>query len=535
MHRLALGRSLLIVGAQLAAANCASVQIVEAGSNDCGQMTGKQIAAAAIALPTSGARVSSAEWVVEADGRPAFCRVLGEIAPVDREAPPVLFQVNLPQLWNRKAVQIGGGGLNGTLVTGEQPLKDQPPIIPPPLAQGYVTFGTDAGHPNAKPDIQIFALNREALENHAFGAYKKTHDVAVSLVKAMYGSAPRRTYYFGHSEGGREALLVAQRYPADYDGVVSIVPVHSWTMLQLAGYEQWRTFGAAAPLSEDQLKYITRQVLEACDERDGLRDGIVSQYRGCDQHFSVASLACRPENPVTDQCLSQPQVAAVERVQSRYELGYALEHGVSSYPAFGHGGEAQAGGYVPRLLSMLALGDVRYFVVKDPAFAGALDTNAYRDRIQELSRLLDATDPDLSAFKARGGKVIMKENTADYVQSAETGFSYYDSVSKGFGAKATADFVRMYVTPGANHNGNGTLADGSALPDRTDLLAVLDDWVEGRRAAPKTLEQSAHGASAPFDVLATRPMCSYPEYPHYAGSGDVRSAASFTCRPVPSH
>jgi len=503
-----------------------------AGPEACRAMATTVVPASEIALATTGAKVDSAAWVPASGGLPDYCRLKGEISPVDPAAPPVLFEVNLPDVWNGKTVQYGGAGLNGALVTGLGRLPDQPPTVPVPLDRGYATLGTDAGHPNAKPDIQVFALNREALLNHAFGAYKKTHDVAMALIRARYGRAPSRNYYFGHSEGGREALLVAQRYPADYDGVVSSAPVHSWTLLQLTGYEQWRALQAAGPLSPGQLKRLSAAVLEACDDLDGLRDGVVSQYRGCARRFDPSVVACGKASPDGD-CLSEAQLALLRRIRAPYPLGYAAANGLTSYPPFGLGGEAQPGGYMPPLLSSLAVGDVRYFIVRDPQFSAPFDPVAYRARVIELSKLLDATDPDLSAFRARGGKLIMHENTGDYVQSPESGFAYYDSVISKMGRAATDGFVRLYVTPGANHNGSGQLADGAPLPNRIDLLSVLDAWVEGRAAAPQQLVQTAYAETAPYAPLSSRPMCSYPTYPHYKGAGNPALADSFDCRPLP--
>ena len=165
-----------------------------------------------------------------------YCRVRGEIAPVDPAAPKIKFQVNLPSAWNSKAVQYGGAGFNGVPVTGLLALRDAPPDVPLPLAQGYATFGTDSGHQIATlPEMQAFALNYEALVNFAHASYKKVRDAAVEVMKRAYGRGPAKLYFVGSSEGGREGLTMAQRYPDAFDGIFSRVPVIHWTGLQHAG------------------------------------------------------------------------------------------------------------------------------------------------------------------------------------------------------------------------------------------------------------------------------------------------------------
>ncbi|MDU6730789.1 MAG: tannase/feruloyl esterase family alpha/beta hydrolase, partial [Bradyrhizobium sp.] len=161
-----------------------------------------------------------------APANPAFCKVLGHIAPRDPAAPPIKFEVNLPTDWNGRALQYGGGGFNGVLITG----LGLPPAYPfdkaSPLARGFVTYGTDSGHESKQGEPpQTFALNDEAFENFAHVAYKKVRDAAVGIVKRAYGKAPDKMYFMGSSEGGREALTMAQRYPDDFDGIFARVPV----------------------------------------------------------------------------------------------------------------------------------------------------------------------------------------------------------------------------------------------------------------------------------------------------------------------
>ena len=178
--------------------------------------------------PTPSARVTPSN--------PAFCKVLGHIEPVDPKAPPIKFQVNLPVEWNGRSLQYGGGGFNGVLITGLGLPPAYPYDKPSPLARGFVTYGTDSGHATKTGEPpQLFALNDEAFENFAHVAYKKVRDAAVGLMQRAYGKKPDKMYFMGSSEGGREGLTMAQRYPDDFDGIFARVPVINWVGLQHAG------------------------------------------------------------------------------------------------------------------------------------------------------------------------------------------------------------------------------------------------------------------------------------------------------------
>src|SRR5262245_20301443 len=202
----------------------------------CTDLTNLTIPASDIGLPSGGAVIMSAQMAtVPADplnpgATRDYCKVLGAIAPVNPNAPPANFQVNLPADWNGKAVQYGGGGSNGVLITGLAPLRDARRDTPVPVARGFATWGTDSGHDNRKlPHPRAFALDDESLINMAYAAYKKTRDAGVRIASAFYGRAPSKAYFYGGSEGGREALTMAQRFPADFDGIVSVVPVANYT------------------------------------------------------------------------------------------------------------------------------------------------------------------------------------------------------------------------------------------------------------------------------------------------------------------
>src|SRR5688572_26859778 len=324
----------LLSAVPLVLAACSSTGVLRAGADanaGCGTLTAA-IGASKIGLPTSGATIDSATLIAPSalavaergptpaatvtPAAPEYCRVLGRIAPIDSSAPPILFQVNLPTQWNGRSVQYGGGGFNGVLITGLGLVPAAPYDKPSPLAQGYVTVGTDSGHQNqpGQPP-QVFALNDEALVNFAHASYKKVRDVAVALTQRAYGHAPQKLYFMGSSEGGREALTMAQRYPQDFDGIFSRVPVINWTGLQHAGTRNSiATFGEGW-LRPAQVQLVHNAVLASCDTTDGVADGIVSNPVACLQRFDPASLRCAAGTS-GDNCLNDAQVQAVRTLRS---------------------------------------------------------------------------------------------------------------------------------------------------------------------------------------------------------------------------
>lgn len=535
--------------------------VARAAEVPCAALTSLRIPPATIGLPSGQVVIRSADAVPAAaqsvgpggtvtPAMPDFCKVIGTIAAIDPSAPVITFQLNLPTVWNGKALQFGGGGFNGTLVTGLGPALDAPPGAPPPLAQGYLTFGTDSGHQaSSLPEPQAFALNDEALENFAFGAYKKVRDVAVEVATVRYGRRSDRLYYMGNSEGGREGLTMAQRFPADYDGIISRVPVINWTALQHAGHRSGLTQQRGGWLNPNKVELVSRSVLRACDALDGLSDGVVSNYIACGSAFKAESVRCPTGTDEGDTCLSDRQIAAVNAVHAPFEFGFDLANGVRAYPGFGYGGEAQMGGFPQWVMGARAaafpastdgatvgqqwsFGNavIRYFILRDAqADPFSYSPDAHADRVRRISALMDSTDPDLSAFARRGGKIIIKEHMADYAQSPFAGIAYYQSVVAKMGRAVVDQFMRLYVTPGVNHGGAGVSSTtGEPIPQYEDLLGALDGWVH-RGLPPGDMVQTAVQATPPFTITASRPLCRFPAYPRYRGSGDPKNATSFTC------
>jgi feruloyl esterase len=515
------------------------------------------IPASAIGLPSGAARIDSATLqaasplAVAARGPtpaaritpalPAYCRVLGRIAPLDTKAPDIVFQVNLPLQWNGRSLQYGGGGFNGTLINALGLPPAQRFDTPAPLAQGFITVGTDSGHQNKPGEPpQVFALNDEALLNFAHASYKKVRDVSVALARRAYGRAPDKLYFMGSSEGGREGLTMAQRYPADFDGILARVPVIHWTGLQHAGLRDGLATRGEGWLNPAHTRLVHDAVLAACDAADGLADGVVADPVGCRQRFDISRLRCT--GPAGDACLSEPQIRAVQTLHAPLRLSVDLANGLRDYPGRGPSGEGlpaagPTGGWGAWWLGSAApalppapangiawfygAGAIQYFYARDSAY----DLTRYRAedhaaRVREVSALMDSTNPDLSAFHASGGKLVMLENMADYAQSPYAGIQYFESVVARMGAPAVRQFARLYTAPGVDHVGSGA-------PANVDLLGVLVDWAEQGRA-PAALQLVEQSFSAGMPVQRARPLCEWPTWPRYQG-GDAAAASSFAC------
>ena len=520
----------------------------------CSSLRGARIDPSRIGIPSGAARVLDAVIDNEPASRGAatrYCKVTGEIAALTVGASVIHFQLNLPPSWNRKLVMTGGGGFNGIVLGGLGPLRDAPHGTATPLAKGYATASTDSGHQIASRDDSEparFTLNDEMLRNFAFESYKKTTDVARALLQDYFGQRVRYTFYFGGSEGGREGLTMAQRYPSDFDGIVSVVPVISWTGLM-------SSFAALIPpqrngglIDGDKAKVLAHAVMAKCDALDGIRDGVVSNYLGCRKTFSVGTLRCPQGAPPTDACFTDAQVATLEAAYEPTRLPFALSNGISSYPGRLSGGEVQVPG--DNFMRWVSTGKpmavppsaadprgavygsnfIRYLLARDANYDVAnYDPAHFESRLRQVSALMDSTNPDLSPFLHHGGKLIIRENGGDTAQSPLAGFNYYKSVVRKMGKPTAERFLRLYVSPSSAHGGAAfSLTTGEPVPTEHDLLADIDAWVTAGKPPADELEQVATRATAPYDRLAARPMCRYPRYPRYVG-GDRRKSASYRC------
>ena len=351
------------------------------------------------------------------------------------------------------------------------------------------------------------------------------------------GEQPDKVYFMGSSEGGREALTMAERYPDDFDGIFARVPVIGWTGLQHAGTREGIATMGSGSLGPKQVKLVADAVVAQCGGPDGRRRGADAKRNSIPRNSPAPAAAAR------DDCLTPEQIAAVNMLHSPYRFSFPLANGMTEYPGWGVSGEAipasgPTGGWDAWWLGasppamppkpdngiawVFGAGGMAFVFARDPH----LDVTKYRpedhqERVREVSALMDSTNPDLSAFKAHGGKLIMLEHLSDYAQSPFMGIAYYESVRAKMGGEATDAFLRLYTAPGVDHVGSGA-------PANVDMLAALTNWVE-KGVAPENLEVVEQPVAAPFAPLRSLPLCPWPAWPHYNG-GDAKSAASYACK-----
>ena len=458
--------------------------------------------------------------------------------------------MNLPDTWNHKAAQFGGGAFDGYLyqsdglratVVGD---KRQPA----PLERGYATFGSDSGHHHHYlflPDVvnvlsAKFALNDEQRKNFASDSLKKAHDVAMALMKARYGAGPTRMYFVGGSTGGREAMNVVDRWPEDYGGVIAAYA--AWNQIESdlqyirisqAMYTKGPD-GKSGWLPPGKTKLLRDAVLNACDAQDGLKDGIVSDPADC--RFDAATLRC-PDGKDHKRCLSDGQERTVTAFATPQVSDFAVENGIRSEPGYNVLRGASLVGTtgllrhpshppIPLLNSFYYLagdGVLRFFLTKDVHFDTlTFDTKTggpggkWIPGILQQSAEDDGGLADLSAFERRGGKLLMIHGTADSTIPTDASVFLYQRIVKAMGQLRTDGFARLYLIPGYGH-GQGVFDAG------VDTVGVLDAWVD-KGIAPARLVVSDQNKGA----ARTRPMCVWPSWPRYLG-GEVNAAASFTC------
>jgi len=507
------------------------------------------IPASAIGKPTSGAVVQTTTFVAaNAPGNTngEYCAVTGMVFPATAGAPTMEFQVNLPTVWNQKALQMGGGGYDGTLVTGLGAYVSQSKGLATPLALGYVTLGGDGGHKGAVFD-GTFALNDEALMNYGQLSVKKVHDVAMAIVNQRYGSKPRRFYFIGGSQGGHEALDAAARYGTDFDGVIANYPAYNLSLLQVDSWYVGRAMyenGGAGWLNPNKLQLLINAVVAACDSLDGISDGIVGNVAACKTAFNIdsvrATLRCAGGADTGDTCLSDAQIDAVDKISSPHDVGFPMagQQVFQGWPLLEGGtftifGSGSAFGFAPQpgtaaafpadgVLYSIGAAHARYFAAKNPLLDPlTYDPAQFQARLQQVADITDVTSQSLDAFRAKGGKVILTHGTMDSLISPHNTEDYYKRQVQAFGQSAVDGFIRFYMIPGFDH-GFGPYSLGF------DGLTVLDNWVENG-TAPDVIKSMDNNAADPA-TARTRPMCRWPTFPRFTGAtGTENSAASYTC------
>lgn len=512
----------------------------------CQALAAMTFTAESIGEPTTGASVTSAELVASdaadnANGE--YCKVLGAIHPVDSAAPDINFEVNLPSNWNNKTLQFGGGGLNGNLVTGLGRYAKQPESEDTPLKRGYVTLGSDSGHKAAGGFDGNFYLNEEALENYGHKQLKKTHDVAMQLVQARYGAAPEFNYFIGGSQGGHEGFDVIQRYPDDYSGVVAGYPAHNVVMLHLSAWNYTKALMAndgKSWINAAKAQKVVDVVYQRCDKLDGAEDGIISNLQACEMENAPLKelnadnpLRCADGADTGDDCLSDAQLQALITIDTPYLTGFPVfpdDTNTAAFPkwtpfvgsTFKDGGLTILGGEGPQQALQFAPGAATLgFAIARDANLNVyenFDPKNYEARIKELGEKMSANSINLDRFQQNGGKLIFFHGLVDDFISPYSSYYYYNRLKTRYTPDALGDFVKFYTVPGMGHV-------TGVFNARISTLDALEQWVEQGVAPGDLIATDANEQT----MGRTRPVCHYPNWPKYNGSGDINQAASYTC------
>jgi len=437
------------------------------------------------------------------------CRVAGQILP------QVGFEVHLPTQWNGRFVMYGNGGYAGESLDSPQ----RNATYRRALGRGFAVAATDTGHSGITEPGGTFAADRQKLLDYAFRSLHVTAEAAKTVMRAYYGVAPTKSYFEGCSTGGRQALILAQRFPTDFDGITVGAPVLNFTgtMLHYVQIEQAAKNGSITPA---KLPALSAKIIEACDAKDGLKDGLISDPRRCDFQPARDLPHCDAGADGPD-CFTSAQIAWLEA-----QYGDTRSNGKRIFPGWPVGSE---GGWQPwsvdangRTLSRsFSEGFFRYLVPTkpDPQY-DILTFNFDRDlpKLDNIHLILDATDPDLTRFRDRGGKLLMYYGWADPALNPLMGVEYYESVTERMGT-GTTNFFRMFMAPGMYHCGGGP------GPNAFDTLSPLSQWVEQGKAPDSLLATKTDAGKA----VRTRPLCPYPQVAKYKGSGSIDDAANFTC------
>jgi hypothetical protein len=453
-------------------------------------------------------------------GAPGGCTVLASLHRT------LHFRLTLPAQWNHRLLYGGGGGWDGSIPTlAYAPAEELAP---------YATVASDGGHSGTALDATWALRDPQARIDFAFLSVHSVLEAARALLQEYYGSDAEHRYFEGCSNGGREALIEAARYPDDFEGIIARAPAYSWTGLFAAFVRNaQRLYGTAAGgITADSARLIEQAALAQCDRLDGLEDGLISNPLGCQLHLEALRCAAGAQSG----CLTAEQLRTVQIIDS--ELRAA--DGTVVYPAWGPGGEEH--GWVPWLIAPAAAGSppsraplpdrglqtlfaegfVRYWLTEDPhADVLHFEPTQHAVALDLAGAMLNAS-PDLGGFFALGHKLILWHGTADWAISFRGSIEYFREVAQAVGGESRRDqSMELYLAPGVQH------CAGGAGADSVDLLGPLKDWVEsGHRPSEHTLIATKRAESG--RILMSRPLCRYPSYPKYDG-GDPGAADSFSC------
>jgi hypothetical protein len=455
---------------------------------------------------------------------PAQCRVTGLLSP------EIAFEVSLPAKWNGRFYMIGNGGHAGEALDDPGRVAQRNAA----LQLGFAFAQTNTGHDTRKEPGATFVLsNPQKAIDYAYRAVHLTATTNKNITKEYYGRPVSRAYWNSCSNGGRQGLIEAQRFPDDFDGIVANAPWVDQTGFTIGAMWNQKAL-AEAPVTPAKLALVGQKVMEKCDAIDGLKDGLIDDPRKCSFDPARDVPACSAGTD-GDDCLTAAQSAAIAKVYSG-----PVSNGKPFFPGYMPGSEAvmpnlfgggTASGWMNMIVTAqpdrepadfnLAEGTMRYLVNQPPKPDYDYKTFDFDRDIHTLDKwgkLADAKNTDLTKFKKRGGKLLMTYGWADSILQPMMGVNYYEQAVTKNGPD-TREFFRLFMVPGMAHCGGGI------GPDRNDSMTAMIDWVEKGKAPDSIV------ASRVVDkqVVRTRPLCPYPQVARYSGSGSIDQAANFSC------
>ncbi len=525
MKRQTLGLAIaLFTGSGLHSGSALAQPFSEAANSPTGYANGDiapALACSALAQTQLPDVLSMTATAVAAEGgAPAYCLVEGTIDP------EVKFQVGLPQMWNSRFYMVGNGGHAGSLPA--------PASRNQPISLHFVWAATDTGHDATKEPGASFVLsNPQKAVDYAFRAVHVTAVTAKALANAYYGEPVEYSYWNSCSNGGRQGLLEAQRYPEDFDGIVANAPWVDQTGFTMGALWNQQAL-ATANVTAGKLALLAERVMDKCDAVDGLEDGLIDDPRNCafDVAVDVPSCAAGTDG---DSCLTDVQADAIQKVYD----GPRNSAGEQIFPGFMLGSEQVVAGAngttastwmglivgatpdaIPADLN-LALGTMRYLVPATPQPEWNYSEFNFDEDVEDLdawSRMADARDVNLGEFRARGGKLLMTYGWADQVLQPLMGVNYYEQAVVSNGPDGQ-DFLRLFMIPGMTH------CAGGLGPDTHDPVTAVIDWVETGKAPELIVAKKLSNG----EVTRSRPLCPYPQVARHTGNGSIDDAANFRC------
>ena len=511
---------------------CAILIPVQARANKCEDLTKLNLPSVAI---TSSTSVAAGQFTPPGSSTaletPEFCRVVAVAKPTSDSV--INFEVWIPPVaqWNHNFLGRGNGGYMGAISYG---------ALANGLRRGFATASTDTGHTGE--DLKFAAGHLEKIVDWGYRSVHVMTESAKRIIRDYSGMLPRHSYFAGCSTGGHQALSEVQRFPADYDGVLAGDPGNDRVHLNVGflwAFAATHDENGKTILPTSKLPLINQAAVAACDALDGIKDGFISEPQAC--HFDPGVLLCKGAE--TDQCLMAAQVEAVKKVYAgprNPRTGEQIIAGYSPGSESALGDEYEGGWktYITDRNEPMRLEFWKYWVFHDAAWDWrTFDYDHDVTRADTELAAVNASNPDLGAFKARGGKILMYSGWADPVGPAMDAVNYYQRVEEVMGGREkTESFFRLFMVPGMAHcrggpgpnsfGGLSTIASPeNKIDPEHDVLSALVQWVE-RGSAPKYII-ATHLTNNTID--RTRPLCPYPKIARWNGSGSSDDAKNFTC------